>query len=176
MANAGKIEITDQHIQWILQRFAQALKVKVNAKILWGNRSINKNDWIVLKRFLREQNIKTVIEYGYGLSTELMVLEGLEVISLETLKWWAEINRSVAGNEIIEYKEGGLPKIDRVFDMAFVDGPQSGQRMPEIIHAKEHSNLIFFHDLDSNRSQSVAELMKDWKVIEGYTGQFWKKI
>lgn len=173
---AENFEITDKHIQWTLQKFAEALKNKENAKILWGNRSIWKKDWIVLKRFLGEQNIKTVLEYGCGLSTELMVLEGIEVVSLETLDWWAEINRRVIGNEIIGYKEGSLPKIDRRFDLAFVDGPQSGQRVPEIIHAKERSDVIFFHDLDSNRIKAVEELMKDWKVIERYTGQFWKKI
>jgi len=168
-------EIKDEHIQWILERYAGFLKNKENSKILWGNRSIWKKDWIVLKRFLKEQNIKSVLEYGCGLSTELIELEGIKVVSLETSDWWAEINRKVIKNEIIEYEEGNLPKIDGIFDLAFVDGPQTGQRIPEIIHAKAHSNIIFFHDLDTNRIKVVEDLMKDWKIIEGYTNQFWKK-
>ncbi len=168
--------IPDQDLKWILEKYSLALRNKKNSKILWGNRSIWKKDWIILKRFLKEQNIKTVLEYGCGLSTELMTLEGIEVVSLETLDWWAEINKEVIENEIILYQKGNLPEINRKFDLAFVDGPMSGERIPEILHAKRHSDKIFFHDLDSNRKQAIKELAKDWKIIKGYTNQFWEKV
>jgi SAM-dependent methyltransferase len=117
-----------------------------------------------------EYKIKNVIEYGVGLSTELMMMEGIEVLSLETLDWWADICRKAIGNEIITYQEGNIPEIDRKFDFAFVDGPQT-KRTNEILHAKQHSDIIYLHDL---RPEEV-KLLDDWEVIENYGKHYYKK-
>jgi hypothetical protein len=164
------MEITDEQLNWTVEHYRQALKDRSNAKILWSNRSIYKPDWLQLKKFLAEYKIKNVIEYGVGLSTELMMMEGIEVLSLETLDWWADICRKAIGNEIITYQEGNIPEIDRKFDFAFVDGPQT-KRTNEILHAKQHSDIIYLHDL---RPEEV-KLLDDWEVIENYGKHYYKK-
>lgn len=162
-------------IKWMLEQYQKALEQNYSAKILWGNRSIYRKDWIILKRFFKDMNIKTVIEYGVGLSTELMVLEGIEVVSLETLRWWAEICRKVIGNQVIIYQEGQPPHMGgRQFDLAFVDGPQT-RRYETIKHAKLHSDLVYLHDPE--RKEEVAQ-MDDWTHVAyapGYDNHFFSR-
>jgi hypothetical protein len=171
--------INNDH-EWIIKQYRNALTDKSNCKILWGNRSIWKNDWMVLKKFLKKNNIKTVLEFGSGLSTELMEMEGIKVTCLETLKWWADICRKVINCEIIDYKKDKeIPEINKKFDMVFLDGPQSGGRQLEINYAKKHSDYIYFHDLDAQRLPIIKKEMKGRGYpidIESYKGHFYKKI
>ena len=160
----------ESYIRWAVDYYEKALRAKTSAKILWDSRSIHRKDWLVLKKFFKEYPIKTVLEYGCGLSTELMVLEGLKVTSLETIKYWADTCRRVIGNEIILYEEGNLPYIEGMFDIAFVDGPKT-KRTKSILHAIEHSNIIYLHDL---RPTEVA-LLDNWKIIEKYGNHFYEK-
>lgn len=157
-------------VKWIVERYRQDVLQDKNVKILWGSRSIYKKDWILLKRFIKEYNIKTVLEYGSGLSTELMLLEGLEVICLEQNPFWGGHCQKVLKNKIIIYKDE-LPKIDRHFDLALVDGPQSGGRKPESLHAIEHADYIWFHDMDTIRRPVVEEVTKDLELLEDWGKQ-----
>lgn len=157
------------HLNWMIEHYRNGLLNKSKAKILWGARSIHKKDWILLKEFFKEYKIKSVLEYGCGLSTELMGLEGIEVVSLEKIDWWADICRGAIGNEVIHYQK--LPKIKRKFDMCFVDGPQT-KRSEEILHARKYSDIIFLHDL---RPEEVR-LLNDWQIISKYGKQFYKSI
>lgn len=170
-----EILIPEEVYNWMVDRYRKSLKLGSNLKILWGNRSIWKEDWIVLKKFLKEFKIKKVLEYGCGLSTELMLLEGIEVNSLESEKWWAELCRHALESRVIYYAQGQLPIIEEKFDLAFVDGPQTGPRKDEILHAKEHVDLIYFHDLDSIRRPTVYSSMKGWEIIKDYGEHFWRK-
>jgi hypothetical protein len=166
-------------IRWMLEHVENSLRSGYNAKIHWGARSIYRHDWLKIKPFLKEHNIKNVLEYGVGLSTELMLLEGIKVTSLETLDWWTVLCRKAFSKhvphtpEIIHYKEGFPPEMTETFDLCFVDAPQT-KRRETIIHAKERSNLIFIHD---KRPEEV-ELLSDWFPvhIDGYEGHFYSKV
>jgi hypothetical protein len=159
---------------FLVNQFRQALENKFCAKILWGNRSIYKKDWMIIKKFLHDYKIKTVLEYGVGLSTELMQLDNINVVSIETWDWWAEICKKAIGNEIIVIKgKEVLPDLNRSFDLAFVDGPK-GDRTASILHAKRHSQVIYLHDMPTSRQREV-NLLNDWIKIDGYGGHFFKE-
>lgn len=177
------IEEDHAGIAWMLGHVVKSLRAGYNAKIHWGARSIYRHDWLKIKPFLKEHNIKTVLEYGVGLSTELMLLEGMKVTSLETLDWWTVLCRKAFSKhvphtpEIIHYKEGFPPQVERPtpsgrFDLCFVDAPQT-KRRETILHAKEYSDMIFIHD---KRPEEV-ELLQDWIAvkIEGYEGHFYSR-
>jgi len=162
---------------WQVQRYEKALQEKSLCKILWGQRSIRKKDWILIKKFLKEFKIKTVLEYGCGLSTELMELEGLELTCLESLEPWADLVRRVTNANILTYSSDHIPELGKNYDLAFVDGPQSGNRCGEVEHAKRHADLIYFHDIDTQRKLIVEKLMRGWgKPIENYGDHFYKKL
>lgn len=160
-------------IKWMVDKYINGLNNGKYAKILWGNRSINKIDWVHIKKFIQEYNIKTVLEYGVGLSTELMVLEGVKVVSLETLEWWTNICRKIINKEVIHYDSNKIPVFAKKFDMAFIDGPKGG-RVKEILHAKTISDIIYLHD-PSRKNE--LELMNDWVEIEilNYSHHFFSR-
>ncbi len=179
LQNLGKVTAdTENKIEWVLQHYKDQLENKSIAKILWGNRSIWKPDWIVVKQYFKEHpEIKTVLEYGTGLSTELMHLEGLEVTCLEAMGWWADICHKVIGNKkTITYEAGKPPVVEGTFDMIFMDGPQSGERLAEVQHCKSYSNLIYYHDLDAIRLPTILSEMKDgWTQLDAPFNHFFKK-
>lgn len=164
---------------WIFEEFKKSLITGYNSKILWGSRSIYRKDWIFIKKFINQYGIKKVIEYGSGLSTELLYLEGCEIYCLEDFKWWADHNRKVFKGikqiRIEDYKIGEIPEVQERFDLAFVDGPQH-ERTETINHAMQYSDkFIYCHD---RRQQDILDGNKDWNRFdfnELYRGHFFIK-
>lgn len=179
LQNLGRVSAdTENKIEWAVDHYRNNLKEKAAGKILWGNRSIWKPDWIVIKQYLKEHpEIKTVLEYGTGLSTELMQLEGLEITCLESMGWWADICHPVIKNkETIKYEAGSPPPMTGQYDMIFMDGPQSGERLAEVVHAKSLSKLIYYHDLDAIRLPTIIDQMKDeWTQLPAPYNHFFQK-
>lgn len=149
-------------IKWQCDRLKLCLEGGSVAKLPWGSRSIFKHDWIALKKYIAENNVKTVLEYGVGLSTELMLLEGVEVVCFESMPWWADICKKAIGNEIILCEDGYYPDLDRRFDLALVDAPW-GNRNFSTRHAMRHSDVVYLHDL---RDADGIHMVKDWDKIE----------
>jgi len=160
-------------IHWMIEHFEKAMRAQSCGKILWGSRSIYRHDWLVLKEFIGTHRIRKVIEYGVGLSTELMLLEGVNVLSLETMDWWAQQCKKAFGANVLVYEEGHPPAITGEFDLAFVDGPKS-KRTANILHAKALApRYIYLHD---KRPEEVA-LMQDWQSVSvgKYVGHFFAR-
>ena len=147
-------------------------------RILWGMWALDKSVWIVLKKFLKEHKIKTVLEYGIGLSTELMVLDGYQVTCLEPTKWFGERARKCVHSNVIIYDRGkdlkGIHTIEfkKKFDLGLVDSPGS-KRKEEMIHATRNaSRFIFMDNPCANQIGALEEAgwlpMKD----QGKCGRF----
>jgi hypothetical protein len=131
----------------------------------WGNGKITRGRWMLIKKVLKDYNIKSVIEFGSGLSSELFSLEqDLEVWSLDILKQHIE-NMKLRFPKIkfIHYEKENLPEIDRVFDMAFVDGP-AGYRHKELSLARDVATKVLICD-DWKRNQEVVDLDEKWNVV-----------
>ncbi len=131
---------------WMLKGFIESVIQGNNLKIQWGNRSLYKGHWVELKRFLKEYEPTTIIEYGSGLSTELLVLEGFDVWSFEPSEWYAEMCRRTHKNITAYDPKEGPPLIDKRFDFALVDATQT-HRFKEMAHAVAHTDgYIYMHD------------------------------
>jgi len=144
---------------------------KNNRYIAWGLAGFSKVHWHHLYGRIREFNIKSILEYGPGLSTELLMALELDLLSIETSDKFPDI----PGAEIIMWDYNELPKlkIDRRFDLGFVDGPggqefgprpQSPERKQSVIHAKKYCDYIFMHD---NKLQQMKVLDDDpeWERV-----------
>lgn len=116
-----------------------------------GGGGFSFDDGIFLDSIIYKYNIKSVLEYGCGVSTRLLLMLGVELLSLESRLEYA----NVAGASIITYKYPDFPIINRFFDLAFIDGPgayefECKNKIPErkfsAIHAAGHSSMIFLHD------------------------------
>ena len=149
--------------------------------ISWGNGGFSRDNWRLVYAFIGEFNIKSVLEYGCGLSTELLLAIGMEVLSLETRKEFIDIPEA----KILLCDYYDYPKLDRRFDLAFVDGPgayefESKKKVPErknsILHAKQYVDYIYMHDGGMGQIEPL-ESDPNWeKYSKGHTEKGCKDI
>ena len=122
--------------------------------IAWGAGRIGPQDWYGLRDFFRANNIKEVLEMGAGLSSELFVNEGLDLISFDVLKEHVFLLQTLDSMKnyatFHHYEYGVEPPVGELYpgrkwDFVFVDGPQ--ERSREVKVAMEvSSKYIFLHD------------------------------
>jgi len=132
---------------WLMERSVGTMIQSKNMKILWGQRSLEKQDWIELKSFLRSNGIKSILEYGVGLSTELLLLEDYEVFSLECLSFYAQMFSRKVGQNVLHYEaEIGPPELNKKYPLSIIDSPKNG-RAKEAAHAIRHTErFIYMHN------------------------------
>jgi hypothetical protein len=143
-------------------------EVLMKGFIYWGTGGFTIDDWRFLYALIKERNIKSVLEYGCGVSTELLMLIGMDLVSLETRPEYKPEN---PGINVILYKYPEFPALDRRFDLAFIDGPGAQEfemvgKIPERrhspVHAMQHTNLILLHD--GGLGQIEPLLAAGWKL------------
>jgi hypothetical protein len=125
-----------------------------------------------MKKLIKEYNVESVLEFGSGLSTEMLAMEDIELWSCDILKWHSERMRyAVPGVKFIHYELGVMPEIDRKFDMVFVDGP-SGDRSKELALANKVATKLIFCD-DWARGQDTVTMDSKWeKTIHAGATEF----
>ena len=130
-------------------------------------------DWrFVWEKIIQAYHVQTVLEYGFGLCTELMVAVGLHVISLETQSQFADIYKA-AGFEVVlcDYEEGYPAVLPDRWDLGFVDGPgekERHDRSKSVLHAMEHCDLIYLHDYDLHQFEHL-DSSGEWAAITEYS-------
>lgn len=125
--------------------------------IPWGGWAIAEKDWAFIRGILQGKNIKTVLEFGTGLST-LLISEFAEVDTFETEAKWTELVKAKTppGRKIKFYAWSGYspPGTEwkrKRYDLAFVDGPRGksaggmGREISMYIAAK-FADRIIVHD------------------------------
>jgi len=136
----------------------------------WSPGTIDPTDWVVLRDFLIQRQIKNVIEIGPGLSTELMDKLGIHVLAYETSPIFAErIKRRVSKVIDIRLWNGQrLPEIDEKYQLAFIDGPAGGESRESSYQAIASSNvpLVACHDCKRLEDQVwIKKYLNDWTEI-----------
>lgn len=120
----------------------------------WGGGCITDLDYKFIKSIIETYQIKTVLEFGAGLSTLLFNQMGLEVDTYETSLSWIEKIRSFSPKANLFNWDGKDLEINKRYDLVFVDGPAGGQ------------NREF--------STQIASVISD-KVIIHDAGREWEK-
>ncbi len=164
----------NKYFNWMVDWYRGTLYSGKNFKICWGGRSIERKDWIEIKQLLKDFNVKTVLEYGSGLSTELMGLEGIEVLALEAEQVWYDKQKNYFKEGIQFYTKGNLPVINKKFDFVLVDGPHGGGREAETLHAKDHADLLYTH-IPGSEQEWLINLMGSWEMVTPGNFRVWKK-
>jgi hypothetical protein len=132
---------------------------------------LGKGDWLFVEKYLKEYKVRSVIEYGCGLSTELLNNMGLKVVSLETIPEWAEKCYKCGFDvRLCDYR--AFPVMEH-FDFAFIDGPgprgcklikMSPERTKSVEHAMIHADILYMHDYNLKQFE-VIEKNPDWEPI-----------
>mgnify|MGYP002737795654 CR=1 FL=1 len=102
----------------------------VKYAIPWGGFAILQKDWEFLRRTITDHGVKSVLEFGAGLSS-LMMSERATVVSYETDGEWAKgiVAKRLPESalEVVTWDGRDVPPLvgkRGPFDMAFVDGPR----------------------------------------------------
>ncbi len=175
-----KFELCD----WCSDRVVAYIKGNINhsvINILWGFGRVGWSESFVLRDLLRKYKIKEVLEFGTGLSTELMVNEGVKVVSCDVLKPHLEIYAKLCSlKEMAKFHwypdSDHLPDFDKLYpgrkwEFVFVDGPQERLREAKMA-MKLSSRFIMLHDLGLGGHQVLPN--EEWEIVEGYINFFQK--
>jgi len=144
---------------------------KPSRRILeWTGWSLAPTDWIALRDFLLQMKIRNVVEIGSGLSTELMDRLGVHVLSYETDPVHMErVKKRVSERVVVRQWNGQwLPKVDRKYQLALIDGPFGGDNREPSYMAIANSKVRFAACHDYKRKEDAV-----W--IDKYFGS-WKEV
>lgn len=118
----------------------------------WGNASIWEEDWVMIKKIIDDYSVRTVLEFGAGLSTIIFnELKLDKVITYENDPKWVDATRKLNHSADIRLWDGEKVDIEGHFDLAFVDGPRAcGSK----IFGRQHSieavsktaDIVIVHD------------------------------
>jgi hypothetical protein len=115
----------------------------------WGGGSITDRDWDFLKKVAEKYEVKTLLEFGAGLSTLLFSDIVESSITYETHDGWIKKIKEMSADNSEIRKWDGLKVEEELpqFDMCFVDGPAGGgTREFSTKIASEHAKIIVVHD------------------------------
>lgn len=119
----------------------------------WGKGAIDPLDWPFIEEVLRKHQVRTVLEFGAGLSTSLFLkfrhADGSQIAfaSYETEKDWIGKVKDVCGVEPFYWNGREMDKQLQDFDLAFIDGPANGQNREQATRlAANHAKIVIMHD------------------------------
>jgi ADP-heptose:LPS heptosyltransferase/glycosyltransferase involved in cell wall biosynthesis len=115
----------------------------------FGGGSITDRDWDFIKAVIEKNNVKTILEFGAGLSTVLMSEKVTKIDTYETMNGWINKIRLLAKPTSTIKIWNGLDIKESLgqYDFAFVDGPSGGgSREFSTKIASEHANIVIIHD------------------------------
>lgn len=119
--------------------------------------------WNYIKQFILKNNIKSVIEFGSGVSTLLFANLNLDVLSLETDLHYMDFVRSLCSPKVI-FKSWNNKYLclQGSFDLSLVDGILP--RAPQIKYAVEFSKFIIVDDCRVKPGQLVNPILANYIV------------
>lgn len=126
-------------------------------------RGIKPDDWYALEEIIHQFGVKSVLEFGAGISTYLFEAHGLHTISYETNERYAKLlTKAGLRTKFFIWDNKSDLYFDGVFDLALVDG--ANDRKKQIQIAKQHAQVIVVHDAETYKRLIESELT-DWKEI-----------
>ena len=145
--------------------------LSVKYKIPWGGFAIMQRDWNFINEIIEKENVKTVLEFGAGISS-LIMSEKCKVVTYETKdEAIEELSKKINGNDLEIRKWDGKKVFENErFDLAFVDGPLGTLnggigRRASIESASHCSDRVIVHD--SNRGEEKS-LQRQYLMQNGF--------
>lgn len=150
----------------------------------WGGGSVTDKDWIFIKQLLQKEKIKSILEFGTGLSTLLFQTEVDKIDSFETNPNWISKIALMADDKVVtHYNWDGKTAIipQPKYDLTFMDGPAGGEnREWSTKYCAEHSSKwVLVHDAGRKPEREWQEkyLTKDYNLHSkgGHRCHLWVK-
>jgi len=144
-------------------------EVLANKKPAWNAMSILEDDWDAIKNFVETNNVKRVVEFGSGISTQLLDKLGITVHSFETNpEQVKQLEKKLANTTFELWDAKTVPHIEG--DMAFIDGPHGGKNREPSYRAVAESGIPFVACHDIHRAEDkqwVDKYFSEWEGVSG---------
>ncbi|MBU2052453.1 hypothetical protein KKH13_04590 [Patescibacteria group bacterium] len=142
------------------------------AGLSFGGGSLTAGDWTFIQGVIKDHNIKSVLEFGAGLSTILLNKAGMRVVTFETNQGWIDKLKKHYPSADVRLWDGvnldlGSETTVYHFDFAFVDGPSGGaSREASTKIAAAISDIVIIHDAGRENERKWQDLY----VKDRFTG------
>lgn len=145
----------------------------------WNGPHLMEKDWEFILKVIKENNVKTVLEFGAGLSTLLFNDLGVQIVTYEDQQRWLDRTKALRDCDIRLW-DGKDVRLGK-YDLAFVDGPSGGNNREHSVRlAGEHANIVIVHDGYGAWEQKWQEKYLKGKfegpVKGGGRCYYWKKV
>lgn len=131
-----------------------------------GRRHLRRERWEELKKVLAKERIRTVLEFGSGVSTCLFANARLKVLSLETDKEYMKKVRTFCNSKGVTFQlwDNKTVELTKTYDLALVDGvlPRTNQ----ISLAKSNARIIAIDDANGSFKRLITQLMQGYERID----------
>lgn len=172
---------------WCAERARQFLQTSSHDEainIFWGAGKICYPEMKFMSKFIKENNILSIADYGTGLSTECLSLFVDDITTFDEfpkhLNFYRRLNHMKAFVKYVDYDSTApnpkdrpeLPDMGRMYDLAFVDGGQ--ERSREVRHAMKHASR-YIYLADPNMGEQSFFPTPEWKLIWG-DKRLWQRL
>ena len=144
-------------------------------EIKWGEGAISRDDWVTLRDFIKMYAIKSVIEYGYGISTMLLSEIVEDIVTFETN--YSYFKKGQAEGYNLRTWNADRYLSEQYADLVFIDGPAGGQnREWSFKNAVRQSDCIGIHDAQRKEEKVwKAMYLADYTLIAGKRLEIYKR-
>lgn len=123
--------------------------------------------WTQLENLIKEYEVRTVLEFGVGVSTLLFDNLGLRIDSYETdAKFMEFVGSHCSSNVYLSYWDNETISNDIAgkYDLAFVDG--SDPRINQLALSIEYSDLIAIDDFAGRYVNQMLPMLKGFNRLD----------
>jgi len=148
--------------------------MKYKNDLVFSRATIRPQEYDFIYSLCKINNIKTVLEFGTGISTYCFLENDCYIMSYETDKQYVPDGLYKQEKcEIILYNYDNLDnmKSDKMFDLAFIDGPRGLEhlsRFKSCLFAVSCTNHVLMHDFCRLGEQETAsyfvKMYDGWKL------------
>ena len=129
------------------------------------HRYLRPKRWSRLKRFINKNNIKSVIEFGSGMSTLLFNSLNLNILSLETDKSYIDFVSKLCTVKVrFKLWDNKSLNIQESFDLSLVDGILP--RVQQLKYAIKHSKFVAIDDYIANDEKEIDLLLSNFTRVD----------
>jgi len=139
----------------------------------FNSATITRKEYLFLSDFLKERKIKSVLEFGPGISTYCFLDNNCLVDSIEcNEKWYNIYDSTFASYKNItviynNYQKEGFLNIENIenktYDIVFVDSPPAQApfaRLNTLLYAFTKSKTVLIHDYRRGAEQNSIKLLQ----------------
>ncbi len=120
--------------------------------------ALTENDWAFICQTIDQYKVKSVLEFGSGLSTLLLNDRLKNVVTYECSKGWIDKLAKLKPGMNVRLWDGVTIDTDEHFDMAFVDGPANDKpREHSTKLGSERAKVVIVHDAGREWSKKYQE-------------------